>query len=211
MTEEWRTAPGFPAYAVSNLGRIKRLAVPHAKNFNPAERLLSPRNAEVCLQGRWVQLARLILEAFVCAPPFPDAKARHLDDDRRNNHLTNLAWGSQKDNVLDAARNGLLVGRAQASKEVLSQAQLGRKHSEATRLKMSRSGRARMASRKAAGIIQKAPAGLNFTGRRHTDEWRRAAAARVLGKIHITDGVSNKMVDPSSEPIPSGWREGITR
>jgi hypothetical protein len=31
---------------------------------------------------------------------------RHLDDDRENNHVSNLAYGTQADNIADAIRNG---------------------------------------------------------------------------------------------------------
>jgi HNH endonuclease len=34
--------------------------------------------------------------------------ARHLDDNFWNNRLANLKWGTQKDNVADAIRNGAL-------------------------------------------------------------------------------------------------------
>jgi hypothetical protein len=48
---------------------------------------------------------RLVLSAFV--GPCPEGCiTRHLDDDRTNNHLTNLRWGTQVENVQDARRNG---------------------------------------------------------------------------------------------------------
>lgn len=47
---------------------------------------------------------RLILETFKGNPQnYP--VARHLDDDRDNNRLENLVWGTQKDNHDDAVRN----------------------------------------------------------------------------------------------------------
>lgn len=47
---------------------------------------------------------RLILEAFV--GPDDDRECRHLDGDRSNNHLDNLAWGTHSENVEDTIRHG---------------------------------------------------------------------------------------------------------
>jgi hypothetical protein len=113
MFEEFRTCADFPLYAVSNLGRIKRLAVTNGTGRGyprqPQERFLRPSDAQLVLRrdGRdhSVELARLILEAFVGPSPSKTHKARHLDDDRSNNTLSNLAWGTQKENVADALRN----------------------------------------------------------------------------------------------------------
>lgn len=51
---------------------------------------------------------RLLLEAFVGPPPSKYHVARHLDDDHRNNAISNLAWGTMSENVEDAYRNGRL-------------------------------------------------------------------------------------------------------
>lgn len=48
-----------------------------------------------------------MLEAFVGPRPLPDWDACHRDDDKRNNQLSNLYWGSQSDNTNDMVRNGL--------------------------------------------------------------------------------------------------------
>lgn len=48
---------------------------------------------------------RLIAKAFI---PNPNNLpiVRHLDDCPENNEISNLAWGTQKDNIMDAKRNG---------------------------------------------------------------------------------------------------------
>lgn len=48
---------------------------------------------------------RLVLTLFK-RKPRPGEVGRHLDDDRANNHISNLAWGSFQDNADDAKRNG---------------------------------------------------------------------------------------------------------
>jgi hypothetical protein len=51
----------------------------------------------------WVH--RLVMAAFV--GPCPDGEqVRHLDGDATNNHLDNLAYGTQSDNELDKVRHG---------------------------------------------------------------------------------------------------------
>ena len=52
-----------------------------------------------------VMIHKLVLEAFVGPKP-EGCEARHLDDVRSNNVLSNLAWGTQSENWQDARRNG---------------------------------------------------------------------------------------------------------
>lgn len=51
-------------------------------------------------------LHALMLETFVGLRPSPRHVARHLDDDTSRNLLTNLAWGTPRDNSADRDRNG---------------------------------------------------------------------------------------------------------
>jgi hypothetical protein len=47
----------------------------------------------------------LVAEAFISARP-AGMVCRHLNDDRRDNRVENLAWGTVADNSADAKRNG---------------------------------------------------------------------------------------------------------
>jgi hypothetical protein len=47
----------------------------------------------------------LVLETFVGARP-AGHQCRHLDGDRRNNRLENLAWGTRQENAQDKIRHG---------------------------------------------------------------------------------------------------------
>jgi len=106
MIEEWRIVPEYEVYAVSNFGRIKRLVGYGCRS----ERMLGVWNGfvNICYKDKRsaTGIAPLILKAFGIHPPSIDSVARHLDDDRTNNCLANLAWGTQKQNVRDAVRNG---------------------------------------------------------------------------------------------------------
>lgn len=49
----------------------------------------------------------ILLLTLFRGPRPPGMVGRHLDDDRNNNQVSNLRWGTQKQNVDDAKRNGL--------------------------------------------------------------------------------------------------------
>lgn len=55
--------------------------------------------------GRQEYAHRLIAEMFIDNSN-NDPIVRHLDDDKENNDLSNLAWGTQLDNHMDCVRNG---------------------------------------------------------------------------------------------------------
>lgn len=48
---------------------------------------------------------RLVCEAF-CGPPQPGLFACHYDDNKDNNHASNLRWDTPKGNCHDRKRNG---------------------------------------------------------------------------------------------------------
>lgn len=59
----------------------------------------------ISIKGKGYYIHRLVAEAFIPNPNFCRV-VRHLDDNPRNNHYTNLAWGKHGDNTLDAIMNG---------------------------------------------------------------------------------------------------------
>lgn len=146
MNEQWRISLSFPEYMVSDAGRIKRRAGPNARGRIMKERILGCWNGVVNLrrngQSFALGIAPLILEAFIGPAPSHIKKpcARHLDDDRSNNNLVNLAWGTQKQNIQDAIDNGKFgpLGRKQTpeEKEKRSLALLGRPKSEQHRKRL---------------------------------------------------------------------------
>lgn len=129
MEEEWRPVPGYEGlYEVSNLGRVRshdrwvlrgfgRKALWKGRILKP--RLGSKGHLFVTLynedNGSHRSVHRLVAEAFL---PNPEALpvARHLDDDKENNRLDNLSWGTFRDNSQDALRNGRRYGQHNARK-----------------------------------------------------------------------------------------------
>lgn len=107
----------FPEYFVSTNGRVFSKWVRGKHRFISTElREINPYDSygykEVILcngkgKRKKVRVHILVLETFVGPRP-KGMKGLHKDDNRKNNKLRNLYWGTQKENMEDADRNGLL-------------------------------------------------------------------------------------------------------
>lgn len=119
---EWRAIPGWEHYQASDQGEIKSLgrwrqSVRYKDHMMWwKERILKPQRHKngwlrVTLTGhKSTRVHRLVALAFFGPAPFTGAVVRHLDDNPRNNVPDNLRWGTQKENVHDAQRNGQIFG-----------------------------------------------------------------------------------------------------
>lgn len=131
MSERWKPIPGWPDYEASNYGRIRSVGrwMVHHRFGIPMwwkEKILKPAKTTgghlFCVlpprKNRAVH--KLVALAWLGPPPFPGAVVRHRDDNKHNNRLSNLAWGTQKDNMQDAIRNGHSLGgyRPKGSRQV---------------------------------------------------------------------------------------------
>lgn len=135
MQEIWKTInhPDLPDYyQISDFGRIRALPYVDRRGWRRKLHYHSFKNAEIslrCADGRvkWFPVAALVLLTFI-GPPKPQQRlSRHLDDDRNNNHVANLAWGTDGDNIADAIRNG---------RNFASCGHQGCKHSDETKQKL---------------------------------------------------------------------------
>lgn len=114
--EVWAPIPGFPRYAVSTLGRVRSYARhrPHrgARRIEPTLLTLSKNYAGYPIvnlaetPGRYRQMKvhRLVLLAFVGPPPTPKHHGSHMNAQRDDCRLANLAWETPAQNW---ARKGL--------------------------------------------------------------------------------------------------------
>lgn len=114
---EWKAIPCFEGlYEVSRCGLIRSLTVTRDHGgYRPREipgRLIQgkkhygsvtlwPLDGPPTYMGRHVAVARAWIPN-----PHNLPLVRHLDDDKENHHVSNLAWGTTKDNMLDACLNG---------------------------------------------------------------------------------------------------------
>jgi hypothetical protein len=97
-TTLWRTVPGYPAYEVSVDGLVRRC---QGFRCRRAHRVLVPfvrpnGYAQILLyQGgkrRRFGVHQLVALAFLGPKPSPQHQVAHLDGQRLNNHVSNLAW-----------------------------------------------------------------------------------------------------------------------
>jgi hypothetical protein len=95
-------------YTVSDSGEIWSAATGKLVRLSPTLSQKGYARLTLIIDGarKDVRVNRVVCEAWHGPPPFPDAVARHLDDDRSNNAAVNLAWGTASDNARDALRNG---------------------------------------------------------------------------------------------------------
>ena len=119
--EIWKWVVGYEEYyKVSNYGRIKRVKnINYTVKFGVGWRKIR-LNREILKTGKGqypritlttkVKRERFNLHIVVLLAfrgPCPDGmESCHKDDDRTNNNINNLYWGTRSNNIYDAIRNG---------------------------------------------------------------------------------------------------------
>lgn len=115
--EEWKAITSLLGYEVSNQGRVrskwlrKKRTKIESNTWSILHQNISPCGyRRVWIDGALYFVHVLLLEAF--RGPKPEkSDARHLDDNKSNNTLDNLCWGTRSENLKDAIRNGChLIG-----------------------------------------------------------------------------------------------------
>ena len=118
--ERWLPIPGWDGYEVSDHGRVRGVdRVRLCKNgvsifvkgiiLSNKGSVYPQANLRNCGKQRVARVHELVLETFVGPKP-SGMECRHLDDNKQNNHLSNLKWGTRFENLGDdRRRNGLLV------------------------------------------------------------------------------------------------------
>ena len=115
VPDGFRQIPGFPRYCISENGvilsackRSKTVPWSDARKIIPtigAKGYLAVSLWKVGDRPRRIRVHTLVLMAFV--GPRPDGlECRHLDGNPANNHISNLRWGTHRENQLDRRLHG---------------------------------------------------------------------------------------------------------
>ncbi len=103
----WKAIEGLP-YSVSSMGKVRNDRTGHILTPMMVGRHGNKR-AKVLLCSAGVQVGRmvahLVAEAFIGPRP-PGHYVLHKNDKNEDNRARNLRYGTQKQNVADAFRNG---------------------------------------------------------------------------------------------------------
>lgn len=120
MIYEWRDVKNFEGlYQVNEIGEVRSLSRPvkgkygntvwtKPKTLKPH---YSPYASYTLCKGGFKYLRhghRLVAEVF-CAGECDGLIVRHLDGNPRNNHWSNLAWGTQQENNHDMDTHGTRI------------------------------------------------------------------------------------------------------
>lgn len=101
MTEQWKPVVGYGNYEISSLGRVRRrgkyLSLFLVKGY------LAFNVSLARTMRKSLRVHREVARAFL---PGGEGLVRHLNGDRMDNQLENLAWGTYEDNEADKARHG---------------------------------------------------------------------------------------------------------
>lgn len=107
MDERWKPIRGFEReYWVSNLARVYSVK---SRSFLKVKPMDDHGHLGVCLYHNGIRyyryIHRLVAEAFI-----PNTKkypiVRHINDNPEFNTIDDIDWGTQRDNIHDAIRNG---------------------------------------------------------------------------------------------------------
>jgi hypothetical protein len=104
---DWREIAGHPGYQVNGLGQVRSLKylAPRILKQHLSHRGYARVNLMEGATSRSWSVHKLVLEAFVGPRP-EGCEARHLDGNKINNVISNLAWGTSEENSADRRRHG---------------------------------------------------------------------------------------------------------
>ncbi|MFE5828694.1 HNH endonuclease [Streptomyces sp. NPDC056508] len=127
MSEEWREVPGWPRYFVSDQGRMlgrRGKVLRPSTNYRNGYQYVGLSKADGTGGTKSFNVHRLVLEAFD-RPSRPGEQCRHLNGDPADNRLSNLCWGTPRENAADRVRHGTVTrhhgGRAKLTAQQLAE------------------------------------------------------------------------------------------
>lgn len=98
----WKQIPFEPKYEINELGEVRNMRKGHLIKTWP----LSNGYLQLKLSGKAYTIHRLVAMVFHADSKGNNNIVLHLDDDKTNNHKSNLKWGSQSENIKMAYDKG---------------------------------------------------------------------------------------------------------
>jgi hypothetical protein len=130
MTEQWKDIVGYQGlYKISDLGNVWSERRQRLLSTKPNKHRGYPEFCVVNLDGkqRTMSVHQEVMKAFV-GPLSPGHQVRHLDGNPLNNDLSNLTYGTPKENQSDRRKDGYQGPRllsAEQIEEIRHKAKMG--------------------------------------------------------------------------------------
>jgi len=112
LSQDWIQIKEFPNYAVSSQGTVINMGT---------RKILKPRPNNKGYPVVWLSkcagvikakfIHHLVLDTFRGKRPTENLQCNHKDGDKANNHISNLEWCTQAENMRHASKNNLLGKR----------------------------------------------------------------------------------------------------
>jgi HNH endonuclease/NUMOD4 motif len=102
---EWKVIPGFTEYEASDNGRVRNTRKELALSWHNSGRWFVWIRDDSNM-WKYIAVHRLVLMAHVGMPTKDKPFGLHRDDDPTNNDISNLYWGTRRENSYDSVRNG---------------------------------------------------------------------------------------------------------
>jgi len=114
-TETWKPIEGFDNYEISSKGRIakRNILKPGTSNSGYPYVILSKEGKT---HYRYVHI--LLMQTYKGKPPADKPIVLHLDDDPANIELSNMVYGSKKDNTQDCIEKGRFSNKAVSIQQI---------------------------------------------------------------------------------------------
>lgn len=101
IEEQWLDIPGYEGlYQISNFGRVKSFYFKNPRILKP-HKVKGYSNVELYKNKKKKQfyIHRLVMENFCPIENMNVLDVNHKDEDKSNNHISNLEWMTHKDNL----------------------------------------------------------------------------------------------------------------
>lgn len=101
IEEQWLDIPGYEGlYQISNFGRVKSFYFKNLRILKP-HKVKGYSNVELYKNKKKKQfyIHRLVMENFCPIENMNVLDVNHKDEDKSNNHISNLEWMTHKDNL----------------------------------------------------------------------------------------------------------------